>query len=360
MEIRSTGEDAYFAASNSENGFFSYYSECFDAARVKRVFAIKGGPGTGKSRFLREVAVCGEGQSYQCEYIYCSSDPDSLDGVILSRGDDCIALLDATAPHVYEPRLVGVREEIVNLGAFWDGSILADAASEIAALNAQKKEAYESAYRYLSVAGRMRENCDVLVSPYLRHEGIRALAARLLREVEVGTAFEARPALISSIGMCGHVSYDTYLRRAKRVFFIEDCHGSAYRLMQELFSLARAKQLSLRVSHDPVVPAYLDGMLLSDSHIAFLVSPTQPCDASSKTIRMRSFVQTAQMKPIRGAIHFAERLRRSALLGAEAALRQVRTSHFALERLYGNAMDFEAKEQFTKKFIQRLFGLQNS
>ena len=86
MIIKSTGEDAYFAASNSAKGFFSYYKECFDTPRIRHLYAIKGGPGTGKSRFMREVAECGEGAGWQCEYIYCSSDPDSLDGLFVAIG----------------------------------------------------------------------------------------------------------------------------------------------------------------------------------------------------------------------------------------------------------------------------------
>ena len=116
--MREKNEDAYFAASNSERGFYSYYQECFDHPRVDRVYAVKGGPGTGKSRFLRDVAQAAAAEGRQVEYIYCSSDPDSLDGVILTGKGRCIALLDATAPHVYEPAHPGVREEIVNLGAF--------------------------------------------------------------------------------------------------------------------------------------------------------------------------------------------------------------------------------------------------
>ena len=84
MTIRSTGENAYFAASNSARGFFSYYDEIFRAARIRHVYAVKGGPGTGKSRFLRDVANRAQACGWQCEYIYCSSDPDSLDGVIVS------------------------------------------------------------------------------------------------------------------------------------------------------------------------------------------------------------------------------------------------------------------------------------
>ena len=83
-----TGEDAYFAASNSEAGFHSYYSECFEASHIGRIYAVKGGPGTGKSRFLRDVAEYATAKGSRCEYIYCSSDAASLDGVILQDGVD--------------------------------------------------------------------------------------------------------------------------------------------------------------------------------------------------------------------------------------------------------------------------------
>ena len=69
VTVRSTGEDAYFAASNSASGFQSYYAACFDNARIGRLYAVKGGPGTGKSRFLREVAACGAGHGWQTEFI---------------------------------------------------------------------------------------------------------------------------------------------------------------------------------------------------------------------------------------------------------------------------------------------------
>ena len=156
MLLKRTDEDAYFAASNSERGFRSYYGECFDAPEVQRLYAVKGGPGTGKSRFLREVAKSGTRAGLQCEYVYCSSDPDSLDGIVLSKGrEERIALLDATAPHVYEPRHPGVREEIVNLGTFWNADRLFEQRETIGELQKRKQEAYSRAYRYLAGAGEM-------------------------------------------------------------------------------------------------------------------------------------------------------------------------------------------------------------
>ena len=215
--MRSKGkEDAYFAASNSKNGFFSYYSQCFDDARVGRLYAIKGGPGTGKSRFMRDVAEAGERVGWHAEYIYCSSDPDSLDGVIMTGERTCIALLDATAPHVYEPSRPGVREEIVNLGAFWHAEALAEKRDEVDALNAQKSAAYRLAYRYLAGAGEMLSVREELIEPFVRREAIIEYAEKLLRDIPMGSGYSVRPSLMRSIGMQGSVGFDSLFMQAIR------------------------------------------------------------------------------------------------------------------------------------------------
>ena len=93
-------KQAYFAAANSARGFISYYASCFGGEDVRRVYIVKGGPGTGKSRFLGDVANAARAQEYEVSYYYCSSDPLSLDGIVLSHPrKGKIALLDGTPPH---------------------------------------------------------------------------------------------------------------------------------------------------------------------------------------------------------------------------------------------------------------------
>ena len=47
----------YFASANGTEGFANYFPEVFGGCR--RLYVILGGPGTGKSRFLNEVAARG-------------------------------------------------------------------------------------------------------------------------------------------------------------------------------------------------------------------------------------------------------------------------------------------------------------
>ena len=115
-------KEKYFLAANSTSGFVSYFGECYDNLDGWRVYIIKGGPGTGKSSFMRRVALIAESKGIDSIYCPCSSDPDSLDAVIFE--DIKVVILDGTAPHIVEPSLWGACENIINLGDFWDKSLL--------------------------------------------------------------------------------------------------------------------------------------------------------------------------------------------------------------------------------------------
>ena len=360
MYMVKKNENAYFVASNSAKGFFSYYPLCFDRERIGRVFAIKGGPGTGKSYFMRAVAKAGEGDGWRVDYIYCSSDPHSLDGIILKKdGEKDIALLDATAPHQYEPSRPGTREEIVNLGAFWNSERLRAQGDTIEALCRQKSDAYRQAYRFLSAVGDMERTHDELVAPHVRRTAIEKYAERLMRQIDDGTGYEVETALIHSVGMYGRISFDTYLSSASHILRIEDCHGSAQYLMQALGECAVRKNLSIRVSHDPISPEKIDGLFLCESGVAIVILDESACEYPHRTVSMRRFVDVSQLQKIRPSLNYASRMKRAMLDGAIERLEKVRRVHFSLERIYISAMDFEEKEKYTKRFCERLFDLKN-
>ena len=47
----------YFAAANSYGGFISYFDKLFDSKEYNRIYVLKGGPGTGKSSFMKKVSA---------------------------------------------------------------------------------------------------------------------------------------------------------------------------------------------------------------------------------------------------------------------------------------------------------------
>ncbi|MBQ8267623.1 MAG: hypothetical protein IJZ21_04485, partial [Clostridia bacterium] len=119
----------YFLGANSAEGFVSHFGDSFDSLNGWRGIIIKGGPGTGKSSFMKYIVAKAVDAGYDVELCPCSSDPDSLDGIIIKEIKTVV--LDGTSPHVAEPVYPGASEEIINLGEFWNSEKLRAAADQI-------------------------------------------------------------------------------------------------------------------------------------------------------------------------------------------------------------------------------------
>lgn len=91
----------FFLGANTPQGFVSRFDQLADPSDGWREFIIKGGPGTGKSTLMKRVAKAFEPESSQIEWIHCSSDVESLDGVIIH--DQKISIADGTPPQENDP-----------------------------------------------------------------------------------------------------------------------------------------------------------------------------------------------------------------------------------------------------------------
>ena len=349
----------YFAASNSSTGFRNYYGDCFSEHRCDRLYIVKGGPGTGKSHFLRTVASRARRLGWQVIEYDCSSDPASLDGVLLRReGHPRIGLLDGTAPHVCEPVTPGVREEIVNLGTFWDASRLRSAGDTVRRLSNGKAAAYRRAYDYLAAAGRLNAVADSLVAPTVRTDRLSALAARILRGVPGGgrEAFDATPALRRALSMTGEMTHHTFENHAQSLLTVGNAYGLGFRLTDALLALSRERGHTVLVSYDPVYSDKVDGLLYPETGLAILVDHAEPReDCPTRALSLRRYTDAEALRAVRAEVRHAAALRTELESDALRALAEAATFHFDMETIYAAAMDFPAKEAFTESFCAALF-----
>ena len=72
---------SFFLGANSAGGFVSLYDTWIDQKNTQAFYVIKGGAGCGKSTLMKTVAHHLLNMGYEVEYIFCSGDPDSLDGI---------------------------------------------------------------------------------------------------------------------------------------------------------------------------------------------------------------------------------------------------------------------------------------
>ena len=91
----------YFLGANTPTGFRSLYDQFIDPETDRALYIIKGGPGCGKSTFMKQIARCILNAGHSVECIRCSGDPDSLDGILIPELK--IAYVDGTAPHAAAP-----------------------------------------------------------------------------------------------------------------------------------------------------------------------------------------------------------------------------------------------------------------
>lgn len=338
-----------FAGANSGRGFVSFYKELFDSRDIERVYILKGGPGTGKSSFMRRAAEFARAKGRETEFYSCSSDPESLDAVII---DGRIAMLDGTAPHTAEPVIPGAREEIINLGEFWDGEKLCERFAEIKSLGKKKNRCYEKAYTYLAAYKNIVDVNTDLVLPFVKTEKMQRAVSRITAGITTGGGFEARPGLVDSICMRGRVRLDTYERFADKLYIIDDYFSSAHLWLRLLVNEARRTDTPIRVSYEPWDPERPDAVFFCADRVAFVVSDGCTSETSENRINMRRFIDTAAVGEIRSEYRANVRFASSLMDSVLEALAKAGECHFALEEIYKDCMDFEAQERFERSFLE--------
>lgn len=340
----------YFAASNSAQGFKNYYDSVFDVKKYSKIYIIKGGPGTGKSYFMKNVAEYAEELGFSVTYIYCSSDPNSLDGIIIEELK--IAILDGTAPHACEASLPGAAENIVNLGEFWNTSVLSGSRKIIENLNSQKSKCFECGYRYLAAYKEVSDNMEQMITPFVKFDKIKKFAERFVSSLDYGSGSEEYR-LINSIGMNGRVGFDTYRERSEIYYEINDYLETGFFLLRELCNELRYKSADMLLSPNPILPSRLDAISVLPNKLTFEINESDGEDL--RVINMKRFVEAGEIVKIRSDFRAAMRLRDNILDMAALEFEKAKKYHFTIEEIYGAAMDFDAKEQFTSDFCKKIF-----
>lgn len=85
-----------FPGGNTSQGFYSLHDNIIGSDR-NMLYILKGMPGGGKSSLMKEIAIRFAEEGYMLEYHHCPSDPNSVDGIVIT--ELAIGIVDGTAPH---------------------------------------------------------------------------------------------------------------------------------------------------------------------------------------------------------------------------------------------------------------------
>ncbi len=87
----------FFLGCNTPQGFVGRLEQLTSPSKLDMLYLLKGGAGSGKSTIMKKIANKAMELGEDVELIRCSSDFESLDGVILPQRKT--AIFDGTLPH---------------------------------------------------------------------------------------------------------------------------------------------------------------------------------------------------------------------------------------------------------------------
>ena len=342
MEATARAVD-FFLGTTTPAGFKGYFAElCREDGR--RMYLIKSGPGCGKSTLMKRLA---DRAGEPVERIHCSSDPDSLDGVVFCRQG--AALVDATAPHVLEPEAPGAEETVISLYDTIDAAALRPHRESICTLFGRSRCLRQRAARYIASAGsllldnRRAAACNTdfsKVRAYAQH-----LAARMLPRREGRGSEQIR--LLTGITPKGCLFYAASVPvLADRVVVFHDEHGAAARLILELLreqALARGHRIiTCRCALHP--DDKIDHLFVPELRLAFLTSNSwHTCRfPGQKNVHCSRFMDLSHLSCYRARLRFNRKSAQDFLEEAVALMAQAKACHDELEACYRPAVDFAA------------------
>ncbi len=321
---------SYFLGANSAGGFVPLYAEFPPDDSFLHI--IKGGPGTGKSGFMRKIGNAAEAHGCDVHYVLCSGDPDSLDAVFIPALH--AAWVDGTAPHVTEPGIFAVNSDYVNLGRFCRLPVTREDGERIVTLSGQYKALYRQSYAWLAAAAAMESTKQESASE--SEAALDAILDFLPPDREEAAGRQSRR-FLHALSCKGDLRLSGEIEKlCKLIIQVSD---------PQLLRCAAHRRGAAILCPSPLRPEIPEAVLFPDVSLAVVDSGwTLPVS--------RSLI--ASDPPTTEAVE-AEQLKTAALAFAFDKLRQAKALHDEMEHLYGGYMDFDALTAFTDRVTAQLF-----
>ena len=315
----------FFVGANSGEGFRNLFPEMVDIEDTYDLMVLKGGPGVGKNTFMREVARAMEAAGTAVERLWCSGDPDSLDGVVL--------------PEIR----CAVVDRYVDLGRFYDLTAAKADAEAVKTHTHAYKAAYVRAYHSLKAARQVELDAVASVrAGFDRERAERRISGIISRELRRrgGERGKTIRRFLGSITHKGYVwRFDSVDALCPKVYEFTDSWELAGEGLARLHAAAAAGGWDTVVCPSPEDLNRIEHLLIPGLGLAFVTS-RPGMDYGKKPyrrIRLDAMTETGGKTRLRFQARMASLLREEAV----AALKEAKANHDKLEAVYNPYVDFD-------------------
>lgn len=340
-----------FPGGNTPNGFFSYYDYILPPD-ANRLFVLKGGPGVGKSTFMRKISDCALEQGYDVEMHHCSSDNGSLDGVVIPALK--VALVDGTAPHVVDPKFPGCLDEILHLGDFWQEDKMVANKSAIMECSREIGKYFQRGYRILRAAKSLYDDWEVINSEAMDYKLANIKAAELINEIFAGVigigAGKVRKLFASAITPEGPVNYLSSIvgTMPNRYIITGEPGTGKSTLVQKVLDTAIAKGLNAEAYYCPLDPQKVEHLLIPAIGVSIATStgPHAYSDNEARRIiNMNECLQVNILAKYTAEKTFAQTTFHELFTKTTECIQRAKKLHDLLETYYVPNMNFTGVQQ---------------
>ncbi len=340
----------YYAGGNTSIGFYSLYDEALKG--LDRLYILKGGPGTGKSSIMKEIGLHMADRNYDIQFLHCSSDNQSLDGVIIPTLK--LGIVDGTAPHIVDPKYPGVVDEIINLGLFWNADQLRENRKEIVKLTNDISKNFLSAYHQFAEAKGIHDEWEEIYLSAMNFKKADQVIEDLIGKIfSVEISKEKHPTtrrlFFGAATPEGAVNFiDNITEDITKRYIVKGRPGSGKStLMKKIGHYAEQYRLSVEYypcGFDPnsldmiIIPAL--GTAIVDGTAPHVINPTRETD---EVIDMFDLCidPNVEMEKEKELENVESRYKIKMTIGTNY-LKEAKRLHDQLEAYYIKAMDFDA------------------
>ncbi|MCL2756118.1 MAG: hypothetical protein FWE45_03670 [Firmicutes bacterium] len=183
-------ERKMFMGGNTSQGFVGFYDQIVDMYDLRKMYILKGSSGSGKSTFIKNFVnsimktdTLNSHKVITINWIYCSQDPNSYDGVIIKELG--LGIIDGTFPHIVDPKYPGIIEEFIDLTQFIDVNKIRDKEQRVKEISKKKKEHFKQAYKYLQLAKQEHDKIEAIYTPCIDFKKIDKLLVKLIADLSI-------------------------------------------------------------------------------------------------------------------------------------------------------------------------------
>ena len=347
--------ERYFLGAVSGGRFVTEFDSILGDSRIF-TYILKGGAGTGKSSLMKKTAEH-FGQKYKVIRFHCSSDPNSLDAIVIPELG--AAICDGTSPHVFEPKYPGICQRYIDLGEYWNKSVLDENRDNIIAFSDRNKYLHACAKRCNYAAFEAYSELYSVGKKCLLHEKIEQFADKLTNQSFVrktshaGTLTARR---LTALTEYGFMTFEDTLTEYKNIIAVSDAVSAAKcALFDSLCGTAHSYGYDTIFSPDQMLDGQKQHILIPEISTAFVsadvigenVSVTENIDLSDcydaeKLEQFSAETETARLTAEQMSANSAKYLREAKLV------------HDNLENCYIRAMDHAALDRLTERLINAI------